>query len=160
MRAAFIMAPVLIVAAACVLTASAAVRDGAVRLTPIEIERMAKDGAGAGTSGVAGIRTTTLMGDPTQAGPYTIALSVPAHTRIQSHTHRDARSAVVVSGAWYFGYGDKASDALVKELKPGSFYTEPASSPHFAQTREQPALVYITGVGPTDTQYQHQESNQ
>jgi quercetin dioxygenase-like cupin family protein len=158
MRAAFMIVPVLIVVAVCVLTAGAAEQAGAVRLTPSEIERMATDGAGAGTSGVAGIRTTTLTGDPTKSGPYTIALSVPAHTRIQSHTHRDARSAVVVSGAWYFGYGEVASDSLVKELKPGSFYTEPASSPHFALTREQPALVYITGIGPTDTRYQHEES--
>lgn len=158
MRAALLIVPVLIVAAACVLTARAAEQAGAVRLTPSEIERMAKDGAGAGTSGVAGIRTTPLMGDPTKPGPYTIALRVPAHTRIQSHTHRDARSAIVVSGAWYFGYGEVASDSLVKELKPGSFYTEPASSPHFALTREQPALVYITGIGPTDTLYQPEES--
>jgi uncharacterized RmlC-like cupin family protein len=158
MRAAFMIVPVLIVTAVCVLTARAAEQAGAVRLTPSEIKRMATDGAGAGTSGVAGIRTTTLMGDPTKPGPYTIALSVPAHTRIQSHTHRDARSAVVVSGAWYFGYGEVASDSLVKELKPGSFYAEPASLPHFALTREQPALVYITGIGPTDTRYHHEEA--
>lgn len=158
MKAPLMIVPCLSVAAACVLMASAAQGADAVRLTPAEIERIAKDGAGAGTSGVAGIRTTTLMGDPSQPGPYTIALRVPAHTRIQSHTHRDARSAIVVSGAWYFGYGDKASDSLVKELKAGSFYTEPASSPHFALTRDQPALVYITGVGPTDTRYHQEES--
>jgi uncharacterized RmlC-like cupin family protein len=126
---------------------------GELRVTPPEIESMAKGGAGAGTSGVAGIRTTILMGDPTQAGLYTMELRVPANTRIQAHTHRDVRSATVVSGAWYFGYGDKASDALVKKLGPGSFYTEPASVPHFALTRDQPAIVYITGVGPTDTVY-------
>jgi pimeloyl-ACP methyl ester carboxylesterase len=157
MRASIMVASCLIIVAARAHIASAAESAGAVRLTPAEIERIASDGAGAGTSGAAGIRTTTLMGNPSEPGPYTIALRVPAHTRIQSHTHRDARSAIVVSGAWYFGYGDKASDALVKELKAGSFYSEPASSPHFAFTRDQPALVYISGIGPTDTQYQHEE---
>ncbi len=124
-----------------------------VRLTPTEIEALAKGGAGPGTSGVAGIRTTVLLGDPTKAGPYTIEIRVPAHTRIQAHTHRDARSAVVVSGTWYFGYGATADEAKVKALPPGSFYTEGADDAHFALTREQPAIVYISGWGPTDTVY-------
>ncbi|MDB5454717.1 MAG: hypothetical protein JWP92_302 [Caulobacter sp.] len=94
-----------------------------------------------------------LSGDPTKAGPYTIQIRVPAHTRIQAHSHRDDRSAVVVAGTWWFGYGDVAEDAKVEALGPGSFYTEPAGLAHFAQTRETPATVYITGVGPTDTVY-------
>jgi quercetin dioxygenase-like cupin family protein len=123
------------------------------RLTPDEIAGLPKLGAGAGTSGVAGIQTTILSGDPTKAGPYTIALSVPAHTRIAAHTHRDDRASVVVSGEWFFGYGAVADDAKVKALAPGGFYTEPAGEPHFAQTRDKPAVVYISGVGPTDTVY-------
>ena len=38
-------------------------------------------------------------------------------------------------------------------MEPGSFYTEPAGTPHFALTREEPATVYIAGSGPTDTHY-------
>jgi quercetin dioxygenase-like cupin family protein len=128
-----------------------AANDDQLRLTRSDIEAMVRQGAGAGTSGVAGIKTTTLMGDPTRSGPYTIEIRVPANTRIQAHTHRDSRSAVVVSGTWYFGYGSAASDSLVKQLPPGSFYTEPADEPHFALTRDEPAVVYITGIGPTDT---------
>jgi quercetin dioxygenase-like cupin family protein len=152
MKGAWLSVPSLIVLASA-LAATGADRSRELRLTPAEIEGMVKGGAGAGTSGVAGIRTTTLMGDPAKAGPYTIEVRVPPHTRIQAHTHRDERSAVVVSGTWYFGYGDKAGDLLVKELGPGSFYTEPASVAHFALTRDQPAVVYITGMGPTDTVY-------
>ena len=109
---------------------------------------MAPNGPGAGTSGVAGIETTVLSGDPTAAGPYTIALRVPAHTGIAAHTHRDDRAAVVVSGMWFFGYGSRADDAKLKALGPGSFYTEPADAPHFAMTRDKAATVYITGFGP------------
>jgi hypothetical protein len=61
-----------------------------------------KGGAGAGTSGVTVIQTTVLSGDPTAAGPYTIEVRVTAHTRISAHTHRDDRSAVVVSGMWFW----------------------------------------------------------
>ena len=144
-----------LVAGLCAFSVLAADADHSaeVRLTPAEIAAMSKGGAGAGTSGVAGIRTTILFGDPASAGPYTIEIRVPANTRIQAHTHRDARSAVVVSGRWFFGYGAKAEEPRVKELAPGSFYTEPANVAHFALTRAEPAVVYISGIGPTDTIY-------
>ncbi|RYF93287.1 MAG: hypothetical protein EON95_09465 [Caulobacteraceae bacterium] len=121
------------------------------RLTPAEIEAIPSGGAGPGSSGVAGIQTTVLNGDPTRSGPYTIRIAVPPNTRIAAHTHRDPRTAVVVSGAWYFGYGPTAEETLVRPLPPGSFYSEPADVAHFALTRDQPAVVYIFGIGPTDT---------
>ncbi|MDB5711731.1 MAG: hypothetical protein JWL96_3801 [Sphingomonas bacterium] len=123
------------------------------RLTPDEIAAMGKAGPGAGTSGVAGIQSIVLAGDPGKAGPYTIMIRVPAHTRIAAHDHRDDRSAVVVSGQWYLGYGATATDAALKPLPPGSFYTEPAGAPHFAMTGDMPAVVYISGTGPTSTTY-------
>jgi uncharacterized RmlC-like cupin family protein len=124
-----------------------------IRLTPSEIAAKEPGGAGAGTSGVAGIKTTILLGDPTKRGLYTIRLSIPANTKIQAHTHRDDRSAIVMSGTWYFGYGAVANEAATKPLPPGSFYTEPGAVAHFALTKVKPVVVYITGMGPTDTVY-------
>lgn len=124
-----------------------------VRLTPAEVDALPAHEAGAGTSGVVGIRTTVVAGDPTKEGPYTIRLSVPANTRIQAHTHRDSRTAVVVAGTWYFGYGRVASAAAEKALPPGSFYTEPGGLAHFAETKDAAVVVYISGAGPTDTVY-------
>ena len=40
-----------------------------------------------------------------------------------------------------------------KALPAGSFYTEPGVVAHFAETKDSPALVYITGNGLTDTVY-------
>lgn len=133
--------------------ASAATHPDRARLDPKDIAALSKQHAGAGTSGVAGIQTTVLFGDPAIAGPYTIALRVPAHTTIAAHTHRDDRSAVVVSGMWWFGYGPVNAKAALKALPPGSFYTEPGGQAHFARTGDQAAVVYITGIGPTDTRY-------
>jgi quercetin dioxygenase-like cupin family protein len=124
-----------------------------VRLTPSEIDAIQAHDSGAGTSGVAGIRTTVIAGDPTKDGPYTIRLSVPANTKIQAHTHRDNRTAIVISGTWYFGYGQLAASAEEKALPAGSFYTEPGGVAHFAETKTDPVVVYITGNGPTDTVY-------
>ena len=147
----------LIIAGAAVLLTTFAgaawAQDHLLRLTPSEIDGMTQGGAGAGTSGVAGIRTTTLYGDPTKAGPYTIALRAPPNVRIAAHSHRDDRTAVVVAGVWRFGYGRKADETLVKTLPPGSFYSEPAGVEHFAMTGPEGATVYISGFGPTSTDY-------
>jgi uncharacterized RmlC-like cupin family protein len=134
-------------------TVSQAASVNEIRLSPSEIAAKESGGAGAGTSGVAGIRTTVLLGDPTKPGLYTIRLSIPPNTKIRAHTHRDSRSAIVMSGIWYFGYGRVADESVTKSLPPGSFYTEPGGVAHFALTRAQPVVVYITGFGPTDTIY-------
>jgi len=123
------------------------------RLTPKEIEALPTESAGAGTSGLPAVTTRVLFGDPTKSGLYTIELRVAPNTVIQAHTHRDTRTAVVVNGLWYFGYGPKNEQALVKALPPGAFYTEPAGESHFARTGPEGATVSITGYGPTDTVY-------
>jgi pimeloyl-ACP methyl ester carboxylesterase len=123
------------------------------RLTSAEVDALAREGAGAGTSGLTGVQTTVLSGNPSLPGPYAFEIRVPAHTRIAAHTHRDNRTALVVSGEWHFGYGAQADDAATRMLGAGGFYTEPADQPHFAFTRDLPTVVYITGEGPTDTVY-------
>jgi quercetin dioxygenase-like cupin family protein len=143
------LSPILLIAAAY----AGSLGSPELRLTPSEIDSMQAHDAGAGTSGVAGIRTTMISGDPTRDGPYTIRLSVPANTKIQAHTHRDDRTAIVISGVWYFGYGPVAASAAEKVLPAGSFYTEPGGVAHFAETKADPVVVYISGNGPTDTVY-------
>lgn len=123
------------------------------RLTLAEVEALAKNAGGAGTSGLKGVQTTVLSGDPGSPGPYAFEIRVPPHTRIAAHLHRDNRNALVVSGEWNFGYGDQANEAATTKLGPGGFYTEPAGVNHFAFTTDSPAVVYITGQGPTDTVY-------
>jgi len=118
-----------------------------------QTQALPTSGAGAGTSGLAGVQTVLLYGDPSKPGPYAFEIHVPANTRIQSHTHRDDRFATVISGSWFFGYGREATDATVRPLTTGGFYTEPAGAPHFAFTRDEPAVVRITGNGPSDTVY-------
>jgi pimeloyl-ACP methyl ester carboxylesterase/quercetin dioxygenase-like cupin family protein len=123
------------------------------RFAPDEIKAFKNTGASEGTSGVAGIETRVLKGDPTQSGLYTIQLTVPANTTIQAHVHPDDRMATVISGTWYFGYGERFDPKLVKALPAGSFYLEPPNEPHFARTGETPVVLQISGFGPTGTQY-------
>jgi quercetin dioxygenase-like cupin family protein len=125
------------------------------RLTATEIDARVASGPGAGSSGVSGIETVVLKGDPSKPGLYTILLRVPPHTTIQAHSHPDDRVATVVAGAWQFGYGRRFDEASLKTLPPGSFYTEPPHQPHFARTGDSAVSVQISGFGPTATHYEN-----
>src|ERR1700722_17253516 len=123
------------------------------RLTPTEYRFPQVGNPGTGSSGVGGIQTVVLKGNPDQAGVYTIMLRVPAHTQIAAHSHRDDRVATVISGTWHIGYGDKFDESKLKALPPGSFYTEPPGRNHFAETGDESVEVQITGFGPSSTEY-------
>jgi quercetin dioxygenase-like cupin family protein len=126
-----------------------------MRMTPAEIAAGASslDNNQIGSSGVAGVHTKVLFGDPRKAGYYSILLFVPPHTTIQAHAHPDDRVATVVSGEWHFGYGDHFDPKLLKTLPPGSVYSEPSGHDHFARTGASPVIVEISGFGPTGTHY-------
>ena len=124
-----------------------------MRLTPDEVRANQTGTEQVGSSFLAGVSTKVLAGDPSKPGFYTIILSVPANTTIPAHSHRDDRMATVVSGTWQFGYGDRFDEKALKRLPPGSVYSEPGGGNHFARTGAEPALVQITGIGPTDTRY-------
>lgn len=126
---------------------------GPLRMTPDEIRSRQTGSEQIGSSGLAGVTTQVVAGDPSLAVFYTIVLSVPPHTTIPAHSHRDTRMATVISGTWQFGYGDRFNEDTLKTLPAGSVYSEPAGRNHFARTLDDPVLVQITGVGPTDTQY-------
>ena len=124
-----------------------------MRLLPSEIVVSTLDGNQIGSSQLAGVHTKVLFGDPANPGFYSILLFVPANTTIQAHSHRDDRMATVVSGTWYFGYGDRFDAKGLKALPAGSVYSEPAAQNHFARTTNEAVVVQISGYGPTDTRY-------
>jgi quercetin dioxygenase-like cupin family protein len=123
------------------------------RLTPAEIAALAAPSA---RTGAPGVQTTVLTGDPTKPGLYTVRVSIAPHTQVRPHTHRDNRSVLVLSGLWRMGYGRTADPAALKELPAGSFYTEPGGQPHFAETRDEPVVLCVTGYGPSDTAFVEQ----
>lgn len=123
------------------------------RLTLTDIQGAPAIHGGTGTSEKGGIQTVMLKGNPNQPGLYTIVLRIPAHTRIAAHDHPDDRVASVLSGTWYFGYGERFAVDQLKALPAGSVYTEPPSRPHFAETRDEAVVLQITGFGPSGTAY-------
>jgi hypothetical protein len=62
-----------------------------MRLTPAQVRANQSGSNQIGSSGLVGVSTKVPVGDPSAAGFYTIVLSVPAHTTIPAHSHRDDR---------------------------------------------------------------------
>ncbi len=135
------------------VAAVALAQSGELRLTPGEVRWPAGPSSLVGTSGVSGIQTVVLKGDPSRPGLYTMLLRVGPNTRIDAHSHPDDRVATVVSGTWYFGYGREFDEKGLKSLPPGSVYTEPPGVNHFAMTKSEGVVIQITGYGPSGTTY-------
>jgi quercetin dioxygenase-like cupin family protein len=146
-----VLAAVLVTAAAATSAAQARL-SGPATVKLDEIPWPSAAAGGTGTSGVSGIETVVLKGDPTKPGLYVLALRAAPNMTIQAHSHRDDRVATVLKGTWYFGYGPKFDEKELKALPPGSTYTEPPNTPHFARTKEQ-VVIEIVGYGPSSTTY-------
>ena len=140
--------------AAAMNAGAAGQRGGEQRVTPGEVKWPAAAGSSlVGTSGVSGVQTVTLKGDPTKPGLYALLLRIGPNTRIEPHAHPDDRVATVVSGTWYFGYGAQFDEKALKALPAGSFYTEPPTVNHFAMTKGEDVVIQISGTGPSGTTY-------
>jgi hypothetical protein len=127
--------------------------NGQLRMTPQEIKAAKGTGHDApGSSNYSAVNVIVIFGDPSKPGLYTILLKVAGNTVIAAHQHPDERMATVVSGTWYFGYGDKFDKTKLKELPTGSVYSEVAGQNHFAMTKD-PVIVEITGYGPSGVTY-------
>jgi hypothetical protein len=133
----------------CTNVCAQAKNEGQLRLTKEEIMDSKSFGQKApGTSNLPAVQQMVLFGDPSVAGLYTIVIKVAANTKIPAHLHPDQRIATVISGDWYFGYGDKFNADSLKKLPAGSVYSEVAGQNHFAMTKG-PVVVEITGYGPS-----------
>jgi quercetin dioxygenase-like cupin family protein len=101
---------------------------------------------------VPGPSTAVLVGDPSKQGVYVSRLKLPAGTKLPPHTHPDEwRTAVVLSGTLYYGYGEQWDDGKLKAYPAGTFFTEPKGTPHFVWAKDGEVIVQITGMGPTGT---------
>jgi hypothetical protein len=138
-----------------ILPAASQVADSAgLRMTPAEMNKIRSSGSQApGSSNLSAVEIIVVYGDPSKEGLYTILLKVAANTKIPAHLHPDDRVGSVVSGSWFFGYGDKFDEKKLKKLPVGSIYTEVKDRNHFAMTGKEPVVVAITGYGPSGVIY-------
>jgi quercetin dioxygenase-like cupin family protein len=98
-----------------------------------------------------GIETIVLAGDPQKEGLYTMRVKIPAGTKLLPHWHPENRTAVILSGTFYYSYGDSFNEDKLHEMPAGTFFTEPAKQPHFAYAKKGEVIIQVTGWGPTGT---------
>ncbi|MDD4879651.1 MAG: cupin domain-containing protein [Candidatus Omnitrophica bacterium] len=101
-----------------------------------------------------GLQTAVLAGEPSGRGAYVQRIRIPANTTLKPHTHPNRAGMItVLSGTFYFAYGDKFDEAKLKRLPPGSFFTEPKGMPHYAVTKEGDVVLQLNAIGPDGTSY-------
>jgi hypothetical protein len=61
----------------------------------------------------------------------------------ESEAHGDRDSGISATAV--------ADEAAIRPLPAGSLCTETGGAAHFALTKADPVVVYVTGFGPTDT---------
>ena len=110
--------------------------------TPEEIEFKTPFRAG-GPSGAV------VYGDPTKPGLYVTRAKFAAGHKNMPHWHQDERTVVVLSGTYYFAYGEQWDETKLKALQPGTFLTEPPKAPHYNWAKDGEVILQITGYGPT-----------
>jgi len=100
-----------------------------------------------------GSPTVRLFGNPNTEGLYVTRTLIPHGTKTLPHTHSDDRTVTVLSGVCYYGRGEVFDEERVEQMPPGSFFTEPAGTPHYIWAKDGDVIVQTTGIGPSGTQF-------
>ena len=97
----------------------------------------------------SGRQNAYLLGHPSKPGPYIYITKWPPHSKALAHKHPDARCGMVLEGVHYIGYGERYAEAALHRHSAGTWFTEPAEQGHFGLTKEEGALLYFYGMGPS-----------
>jgi quercetin dioxygenase-like cupin family protein len=90
----------------------------------------------------------TVFGDSTKPGLYGIVIKWPPHANSRPHSHPNDRYITVLSGTWWINTGAKFNPDGMIPMKPGSFIIHHAGEIHYDGTKDEPAMIYIVGMGP------------
>lgn len=99
----------------------------------------------------SGAQAAVLVGNPGQAGIFTLRLKMPAGYRVPRHWHPTDEAVTLVEGdlTLSMGAADAASD---EALSPGDFVNLPAKMHHMASSKGG-AVVQIQSTGPFEINY-------
>ncbi len=121
---------------------SAFAQDAVVATLPQDIHFKGPDGA---------VGIAVLYGDPKKAEVFSERVRIPAGFKIMPHWHGETRTAVVLSGTFYYANGDQWDESKLKAYPPGSFLIEPAKISHYAMAKDGEVVLQAMAVGPAST---------
>ena len=98
-----------------------------------------------------GAQAAVLVGNPGQAGVFTLRLKMPAGYRVPRHWHPTDEAVTLLEGdlTLSMGAADMAND---EALSPGDFVNLPAKMHHMASSKGG-AVVQIQSTGPFEINY-------
>jgi hypothetical protein len=97
-----------------------------------------------------GPETAVLYGDPSKPGVFVMRVRFPKGHKVTPRWRPDEwRTAVVLSGTFYYGIGEQWDEAKLAAYPAGTFFAHPAKHPHFAWAKDGEVIVQFTAMGPT-----------
>ena len=99
------------------------------------------------------VRLAVIVGQPSEAGPYTIRVRVPNGVKIMPHRHPEDRVYTVVSGVFYIGLGDQFDAEKLQAYPPGSVIVLPGNTSHFHWAKSSEYVTQVTAIGPLGLEY-------
>jgi quercetin dioxygenase-like cupin family protein len=100
-------------------------------------------------------RLAILIGNPTQPGPYTIRVRLPAGTKMMPHKHPEDRIYTVMEGVFYIGLGETFDESKLTAYGAGSVIVLPGDQAHFHWARSGQYVTQVTAIGPLGLSYVH-----
>ena len=94
-----------------------------------------------------------IVGEPTEAGPYTVRVKVPHGVTLMPHWHPEDRIYTVISGVFYIGLGEVFDDDKLKAYPPGSVIILPGNTPHFHWAKSGEYVTQVAAMGPLGLEY-------
>jgi quercetin dioxygenase-like cupin family protein len=99
------------------------------------------------------VRLAVVVGQPSEAGPYTIRVKVPHGVKLMPHRHSEDRVYTVISGVFYIGLGDQFDPHKLQAFPPGSVIVLPGNTPHFHWAKSSEYVTQVTAIGPLGLEY-------
>ncbi len=98
-------------------------------------------------------RLAVVVGQPSDAGPYTIRVRVPHGVKVMPHRHPEDRVYTVISGVFYMGLGDQFNPDKLQAYPPGSVIVLPGNTSHFHWAKSSEYITQVTAIGPLGLEY-------
>lgn len=100
--------------------------------------------------GRPGVELAAIEGNLKQPGPFIARIKFPANYKLLPHWHPGLEHVTVISGALYFGIGDKFEEASASPASTGTVIVIPPKTNHFGWTREE-TIIQAHGMGPWES---------
>ena len=99
------------------------------------------------------VRLAVVVGQPSEAAPYTIRVRVPHGVKLMPHKHPEDRVYTVISGVFYIGLGDQFDADKLQVYPPGSVVILPGNTYHFHWAKSSEYITQVTAIGPLGLEY-------